>query len=371
MKLFCKNLYSHGLLSHLQMIEVQDGKIVKTEPYSHTDQLELDNVLPGFVDLHINGGEEHHFTHEPHVETLRDIEFSAQKNGVGYTLPTIITSSFENIFEGIESIKTYKNANKNTGVLGMHLEGPFLSVKKRGAHLEKYIQKPTDALLKELIQRGNEHISLLTIAPEYFTDFQLDMLLESDIKISFGHSDASFAVSKNGFQRGVNLVTHLFNAMSALGHREPGLTGAALMHSEVYTPLILDDVHVSKDVAKLAFDIKKEKLFLISDALFQNHKKQHFVWEEFNAKLVKGDYLIADGNLAGATISLADAVLNAVKWLEVPLEKAIQMATEIPAKALNTKRNIGKIEVGYEAKFAQFQADTNTFTMLDLTSMPA
>jgi N-acetylglucosamine-6-phosphate deacetylase len=366
MNIYCENVYSENKVLKNQCISVENETIVSIRPLLDGEKPSIKNICPALVDIHINGGEEFHFTKSPTLETLKDIEKSALKNGVAYTLPTLITCSLENIYTGIDAIKAYKKANPSSGILGMHLEGPFLSVKKRGAHLEKYLQKPTDDILKKIIEKAEGYISMITIAPELFSASQIQMLLDSGIKVSLGHSDASFKQASAAIKQGVNLVTHLFNAMSALGHREPGMVGASLIHDDMYTPIILDDVHVDKNIAKLAFEAKKGKLFLISDALFQNHKKQTFEWEEFDAELKNGMYLNREGNLAGATISQADGVRNAVKWLDVSLETAIYMGTELPAIAINESRKIGKIAVGYEAKLCTFEDDFENVSIFSI-----
>ncbi len=365
MKLNCQNVFSGGQVLKNQSITIENGIITAIDSLAEGEKSEIKNICPAFVDIHINGGEEHHFTANPTEVTLKDIETAALKNGVAHTLPTLITSSLENIDKGIEAIRSYKEKNPQTGILGMHLEGPFLDVKKRGAHLEKYLLQPTDEALDRIIKNGKGIIKMITIAPEHFSPSQIDKLLVSGIAVSLGHSNAGFEQSNAAFSQGVTLVTHLFNAMSALGHREPGLVGATLINNDVYAPIILDDVHVDKHVAKLAFEAKKGKLFLISDALFQNHKKKEFKWEEFDAELQNGNYINADGNLAGATISMVDAIQNAADWFDIPLEKAIYMATELPLLAIKEKRKIGKIAVGYEARlctFANNLEDINIFS---------
>lgn len=361
--LTCKTLYTGTQKLENQSLEISDGRIVKIETTTAHENFEHQNLAPALIDLHINGGEYSHFTHQPNHETLRDIEFSAKKNGVGYVLPTLITSSIENIFAGISAVKSYCKENPNTGILGMHLEGPFISIKKRGAHLEKYIQIPTDQILREIIDFGDGYLKMITIAPEHFTDYQLNMLIESGIKVSVGHSNATYERAQEAFGLGINLVTHLFNAMSPFNHREPGLAGAALSNDNVYTPIILDNVHVAIAAAQLAYKLKTGKLFLISDALFQNHKKQNFRWDEFDAFLKDGNYMNTDGNLAGATISIADAVKNATKWLNVDINQAIKMATDTPAKVINME--IGNIEIGSKAKFCSFNDEIENIKYIE------
>ena len=359
----CKNLYTGSEKLENQSLDIADGKITKIEPSGNLKKYDFENLAPTLIDLHINGGEELHFTHQPNAQTLKDIEFSAKKNGVGYVLPTLITSSVENIFEGLTAIKSYCTENPDSGVLGMHLEGPFISVKKRGAHLEKYIKIPTDDILREIIDHGGKYLKMITVAPENFTNKQLSILVESGVKVSIGHSNATFERAQEAFGLGINLVTHLFNAMSPFNHREPGLAGAALSNDTVFTPIILDDVHVAIAAAKLTHKLKEDKLFLISDALFQNHKKQNFKWDEFDASLKDGNYINSDGNLAGATISMADAVKNAVKWLKVDASEAIKMATKTPAKVISEE--IGQLKIGSRAKFCTFSNTLEDFKYLE------
>lgn len=358
MEIKVRKLITGGRTLENQQIHAQNGVIVSVSEYEGAD-FDYECVAPALVDIHINGGERFHFTANPTAEALRDIETSARKNGVGYVLPALITSSVENIFEAIAVTQHYIRSNPGTGILGLHLEGPFISKEKRGAHLSKYVRTPSSELLQEIIQRADGTVKMMTIAPEHFTDRQIGMLLESGIKVSLGHSNCTYERAVEAFNLGVDLVTHLFNAMSPFHHRNPGLTGAALATEKVYTPIIADGVHVDYAMVKLALTLKKDKLFFISDALFQNHIKRDFRWEEFDATLVDGEYINADGNLAGATISMADCVRNGVERLGLSLEQALEKSTEIPAAVLGLKA--GKIEAGYPAKFCCFDGNLTNF----------
>jgi len=362
MEITVKNLYSAGNRLEKQKIKIENGGIREISPYTG-NEYDYENLAPALVDVHINGGEQYHFTADPTAEALEDIEFSAQKNGVGYVLPALITSSPENIFGALETVKSYVEARPGTGIMGLHLEGPFISVKKRGAHLAKYIRTPDDGLLREIIDAGGPVLKMITIAPEHFSDSQIKMLLEAGVKVSLGHSDCSYARAMQAFDLGVNLVTHLFNAMSSFHHREPGLAGAALLAENVYTPIIPDGVHAHFEAARLAQKMKKDKLFFISDALFQNHRKESFQWEEFDARLINGDYINADGNLAGATISMADCVTNGVRILGLTPEEALYKSSGLPAKVLGF--TAGKAEPGYPARFVSFSDEFNDLKYLN------
>ena len=362
-------IHTANQIIHDNVIIIQNGIIqsVQKEVPENIETIDLkgNNISAGFIDIHINGGEQFYFSQYPTEESINDIYDSSLKYGTTEVLPCLITSSHENILKGIEAIKNYRE-KYNNGVLGMHLEGPFINPIKRGAHLAEYVRTPTNIELEEIIHYGKDVIKVMTIAPECFTDEQLDMLMESGFIISAGHSNMTYKQAQYYFSKGIQLVTHLYNAMTQFGHREPGLVGATFSNEDVYAPIILDGAHCDFAAAKLAYRLKKDKLILISDALFLSRKKQSFKWEGFEAKLVDGLYRNPEGNLAGATISMADAVRNAVLQLNVTVNEAIQMATTRPAKAINMQNKIGRIAAGFPARFVQFSDDLETIESLIL-----
>lgn len=314
------------------------------------------HLSAGLIDIQINGGEKFYFSQSPTEEAINDIYETSLKYGTTHTLPCLISSSNETILQGIDAIRSYKEKYKN-GVLGMHLEGPFLNPLKRGAHSAEQVRKPTNSELEEIIRYGKDVIKVITIAPECFTDDQLDMLLESGIVLSIGHTTITYAEAQYYFSKGINLVTHLFNAMTQFGHREPGLVGAIFENESVYAPIILDGAHCDYASARLAYKLKKDKFFLISDATFLGRKIQNFKWENFDAHLENGFYRNEEGNLAGATISMEEAVQNAYNHLDVSVDEAIKMATSQVATAIKMDMEIGKIRSGFPAHFVTFNDD--------------
>lgn len=356
-----------------QSIIIENGVIFSSEQKRvafHADAKTIDlkgkHISAGFVDTHINGGEKFYFTQNANEETIKDIYESSLKLGTTHVLPTLITSPLENILKGIEATRSFLEENPHSGVLGMHLEGPFLNLAKRGAHLAAYIRKPSNNELGEILKYGKGVIKLITIAAENFTSEQIDMLLESGIKISLGHSNATYKQAKQAYNQGITLCTHLYNAMTQMGHREPGVVGATFDSPEVYAPIILDGFHCDYAAARIAYKIKQDKLFLISDALFVGEKVKQFQWEEFDAYLENGQYRNSEGNLAGAAVSMADCVKNAVEKVGISLEEAIKMATIRPAKALGIDAEIGQIAKGFPAKFVVFDENLTNFTPLIL-----
>ncbi len=363
---FAGKVFTAGAMQENCLIGIEDGKVVSVTFLEDSSQapdeaVSFDNLAPGFIDIHINGGLEHHFTQNPTVETLWDMLSASRETGTPFILPTCVTSPWENIREVVASTRSFMNEFPDAGILGLHLEGPFINPKKRGAHIESFILNPADELLQFLKEEAQEVIMMLTLAPEFFTPDQLSDLSSSGIILSAGHSNATFAEARRAFGSGVNLCTHLFNAMSGFGHREPGLVGAVFESENVYAPIILDGIHCDYAAARIAYRQKGEKLLLISDALFLGRQKTRFQWGEFDATL-KGDrYINSEGNLAGGAISLPEAVVNAVREVGVPLAEAVEMVTLRPAAALGLQDKLGKVAAGYPAVFTVFSDDLASF----------
>ncbi|WP_304234245.1 N-acetylglucosamine-6-phosphate deacetylase [Jiulongibacter sediminis] len=358
----CRYLYDDGKVAENKEIICKDGKVIEVKDCEAPFDVEC--LSAAFFDTHINGGEEYYLTESNNAETIEDIFQSSVKTGTFYVLPTLITSSQENILKGIGVMKKYMDDHPESGVLGLHLEGPFLNPEKRGAHLAKYVRKPMEQEIDEILEAGKNVIQIWTIAPEQFTTEQIEKIKSAGVTISFGHSNATFEQAQTGFEQGVTLVTHLFNAMSGLHHRKPGLVGAAFANSDVWAPIIPDGKHVHFGAVKAAYKAKGEKLFIISDALFLGRKKLEFQWEEFDAKLVNGEYVNSEGNLAGSAISVGEAVKNMVEQVGVTLAEAIEMATLRPAKAVELDQKVGRIAKSYPAVFTVFDQSLENFEVL-------
>lgn len=358
----------HELLSNHYVV-VDDGVISgitsKIPPGYELINLRDMHLSAGFIDIQVNGGEKFFFSEKPSEESIGDVHASSLNYGTTHMLPCLISSPREHILSTIETVKNYRNKHNN-GVIGFHLEGPFINPVRRGAHVLQYIRKPDTGELREIIQHGKDVIKLMTIAPECFTDEQLEMLINSGIIVSAGHSDLTYQQAQHYFSMGIKIVTHLFNAMSQFGHREPGLVGAALENDNVYAPVIMDGGHCHYASARIAYAMKRDKFLLLSDAAFLGRKRKQFVWNEFDATLVDGYYRTRDGKLAGAAISQAEAIKNAVTELKVSLDEAVKMATIRVAAALNLSSCLGQIAKGYPATFAVFDNAMNEVKSLVL-----
>lgn len=320
------------------------------------------NIAPAFIDIQPNGGYSLYFSKEVSETALEDMYQASLDHGTGFIIPTLISSDPETILKAIEVIRRFKL--KQPGVLGMHLEGPFINVEKRGAHPAHIIRKPVDNELEKIIAAGKDVIKIMTIAPECFTEDQLQMLLDSDINISIGHSNINYDQAQYYFSKGIALVTHLYNAMTQMGHRECGLVGATFDNINVYAPVILDGGHCHYAAARVAYRQKGDKLILLSDAAFLGRRKQRFDWENLSIRLTDGFYRDGNGNLGGTAISMVDAVKNAVTYLQVPVQEAMEMATSRVAKAINMNDRIGHIKPGYAARLVLFDKKLEQFITL-------
>ena len=294
------NLFLADGIYKNKVLMLEDGFItaIADEPSAGIKIIDAggSNLAAGLIDIQLNGGEEFYFSEYINAGTLDDMQQACLKEGTTHFMPCLISSPKENILRAIELVKNY--AEKNKSVLGLHLEGPFLNPEKRGAHNPAYVRQPTDEELAEIIKYGKGVIKIITIAPDQFTEEQLSMLLDSGITISMGHTDLTYEEAQYYFEKGIHLVTHLFNAMSQFGHRTPGMVGAVLDNKNVYAPIILDGAHTHYAAARIAHNVKKEKLFLITDSSFLGRKKLIFDAPFLNAQLQDRFYRNKEGNLA-------------------------------------------------------------------------
>jgi len=363
-------IYAGDEVLHNKVIIVENGKILSIQNEMPQDAESIDlhgkNISAGLIDIQINGGYHAYFSRDIDEASLTDISNACHHFGTLYFLPALISSTQENILKAIDAIKNFQQKFPQAGVPGMHLEGPFFNPEKRGAHNKDIVRKPTDSELERIVAHGKDTIKVMTIAPEIFSDEQIKFLQENNIRLSVGHSNMSYEQAQYYFGKGIRLATHLYNAMSPFTHRAPGLTGATLENDDVYASIILDGHHCHYAAARMAYRLKRERLFLITDSTFPGRKTQHFEWDTFDATLQNGTYRNKEGNLAGAAISMVEAVRNAKTHLNIPLSEAIAMATSRVARAIGEEARIGFIKENYPARFFVFDDELNHYTSLIL-----
>ncbi|MGH2646387.1 MAG: N-acetylglucosamine-6-phosphate deacetylase, partial [Ginsengibacter sp.] len=261
------------------------------------------------------------------------------KGGTKYFLPTIATNANEIIRKGIDAMREYWNSD-GEGIPGLHIEGPWIHKIKRGAHIESYIHVPEIEEVKDLLDYGKGAIKMITLAPEVCSKEIIDLIKSYGIIISAGHSNASYNEA-TGFFTNIHLATHLFNAMSPLHHREPGLPTAVMLHPQIMASVVADGYHVDFAMIRLAKKLMGERLFLITDAVTET-KEGPYPHE------LSGDKYESNGILSGSALTMMKAVKNCVQKCDIPLGEALRMASLYPAKVLGIDNKTGKIEKGYK-----------------------
>lgn len=304
------------------------------------------SIAPAFIDLQVYGGNGKLFNNEPTAEAIQKTWESVQAGGASHFQITLSCSPLETMWRAMDACREYW-AGGGKGLLGLHLEGPYFNPDKRGAHPLKNIRTPNPAEVAELIERGKGVVRYLTFAPEKMDNASLDLLLQSGIALSLGHSNASFREAVRALDKGVGRVTHLFNAMSAFQSREPGLVGAAF-DRKPWTSIIADGIHCDFNSLKISKELLRDKLFLISDAVTES------LMGDYRFRFSGDRYVDEAGVLAGSALSMWQAVKNVVQYTGVPLEEALRMAGTYPAQVVGEGRRLGKIAPGYEAHFIVF-----------------
>ena len=318
--------------------------------------IELDGgmLVPGFVDLQVNGGGGVMLNDRQDVETIRTICAAHAPFGTTALLPTLITDTREITAATVEA--GAQAAREHVpGFLGLHLEGPHLSIARKGAHDPALIRPMDDADEAALIAAHKKVPHLLTtVAPESVTPERIARLAAAGIVVSLGHSDTTYASAAGAARAGASMVTHLFNAMSQIGNREPGLVGAAIDTGTLYAGLIADGIHVDPAAMRIALRGKSgpAKIFLVTDAMATiGTDMQSFT---LNGRLIKrenGSLRLEDGTLAGADLDMISAVRFVHDKIGVGLEEALRMASLYPAKAMGVDHRHGRLAKGSAANF--------------------
>jgi N-acetylglucosamine-6-phosphate deacetylase len=344
----------------LQKISVNPAGIIQAiAPMSSTrpeqvgvvQDVQGDWLSPGGVDVQINGALGLAFpdVRLAHVEQLHQIAEFLWEQGVDAFLPTLVTTSFENIHGALGAIATYQaQAQSSTNaaqVLGVHLEGPFLNPQKRGAHPEDYLRPLTLDQVKQVLGDHASTVRVMTLAPELDpTASVIPYLRKLGIIVSLGHSQATAVQAIHAFDQGATMVTHAFNAMPSLHHREPGLLGAALTYPGVMCGVIADGVHVAPGMLDVLIRIGRgdptqptipNHLFLVSDALAPlGLPDGRYPWDSREIEVTQGTARLLDGTLSGTTLPLLVGAQRLVEWQICSPEEAIALATIAPRQAM-------------------------------------
>ena len=323
-----------------------DARIVAMEGLS---------LVPGFVDLQVNGGGGVLLNEQRDVEGIRTICAAHARFGTTALLPTLITDTPDVTAEAIAAGLAARAAGV-PGFLGLHLEGPHLSVARKGAHDPALIRPMEEAdLERTAAARKGLEVLLTTLAPENATNEQISRLTAAGVTVSLGHSDSGYATATAAVQAGAHVVTHLFNAMSQLGNREPGMVGATLDLGHVSAGLIADGFHVHPAAIRAALRAKRGpgRIFLVTDAMSPiGTDMTRFFLNGREIFREGGRLTLADGTLAGADIDMASCVRYMRDSVGIELEEALRMASLYPAEAIGMTGRKGRLTHGHDADFA-------------------
>jgi N-acetylglucosamine-6-phosphate deacetylase len=328
------------------IILIGDGAILAVDAIpipKHAEVIDAKGayITPGFLDLQIYGSGGNLFSAYPTPVTLAQMDEDLLSKGTTGFLACVATNSPEIVTQAIAAAKEYRPHAK--GFLGLHLEGPYLNAKRKGAHVEAYIKKANLDEVKRLLEDADGVVRMMTIAAELQDDEVLDYLAQQDVVLSLGHSDATFSEATAAYTRGFQTTTHLFNAMPSIHHRAPNLPVAVLNHPSAMASIIADGRHVDFEMVNLSHRLMGNRLFLITDAVTACNigPYQH---------QLEGDkFVTPDGTLSGSNITMLQAVQNCVAHCGIALNNALKLASENPSRLMGLGNKLGNLNVGTTA----------------------
>lgn len=334
---------------------VEDGRISavandgKIPSGARSHDLNNGLLLPGFIDTQVNGGGGVLFGDDPSMETLRRIGAAHAHFGTTAFLPTLISGDFGLIRAAIAAVESAIEADV-PGVIGIHIEGPFLNRERKGIH-DAANFRPLDDEAVALVTSVKRGKTVVTLAPEQTTPETIAALVKAGVIVSAGHTDGTYAEIRAGLDAGITGFTHLFNAMSPLRAREPGAVGAALDDAESYCGIIVDGKHVDPATLRIALRCKRaDRLMLVTDAMPSVGAANKWFTLQGRTITVKDGVCVApDGTLAGSDLDMASAVRNAMAMLGLDLNTAVTMATRNPARFLGLDTQNGVVREGLQA----------------------
>lgn len=340
-----------------QALTIDAGKVVSydllTDDVSHLSG----TLVPGFIDVQVNGGGGALFNADPSLAVIHTITAAHAKFGTTACLPTLITDELKVMQQAATAMAEAVGQGLD-GVLGIHFEGPHLSIPKKGVHSANFIRRISDAELA-IFSRSDLGIKIVTLAPENVSVEVIKALIDANVKVCLGHSNADYSTVKQALAVGADGFTHLFNAMSAFTAREPGMVGAALECDNSWCGLIVDGHHVHTGAAKLALKCKPQgKIMLVTDAMPPVGLSDNSSFELFGQQVIRqGDRLNAStGELAGCVLDMAGAVSNAQTMLGLSFAEALRMASLYPAQYLGLN-DYGHLQLGARADMVLLGAE--------------
>ena len=333
-------------------VRIEDGRITSVERIENLKESPIycPILVPGFIDVHTHGIEGYD-TMDSDVEDFRTMAKAYLKHGVTAFLPTTVSYDRERILKVIDTVVdciSSGHVGASSKILGIHLEGPYLSLEKKGAQNPRYIRKIDEDEIKEFLKRARGYLKIITLAPEASPSKEtMDYLKREGVIISLGHTNSTYEEAMELIDMGATHATHTFNGMRGFGHREPGIVGAVLMDERVTCEMIADLVHLHPLTLKLIYELKgAEKTVAISDSISATGLEDG-EYELGGLKVIvkNGIARLENGALAGSTLTLDRALKNLVEAVGIPLKDALKMMTSTPARELKAE-GMGEIKVG-------------------------
>jgi N-acetylglucosamine-6-phosphate deacetylase len=355
-----KRLFDGQAFLDDQVLTIVDGQIMAIDQdISNSDITVNGLVAPGFIDLQVNGGGGALFNDSPSVDNLKTIMSAHAKFGTTAMMPTLITDKIEIMQQAAEAISQAISEGV-PGIVGIHFEGPHLSIDKKGTHCADYIRPISDAEWQVLSRQDLGQI-IVTLAPETVSSEDVSRMVKLGINVCLGHTNADYKTTQQAIDAGASGFTHLFNAMSPLQGREPGVVGAALLNNHTSCGLIVDGFHVDYASCKLAIQAKPQgKVFLVTDAMPPVGTDQtQFALYDRTVYVDNGKLTSTTGELAGSSLDMASAVKNTHQKLGIELGEAIRMASVYPAQYLYQNKTVirGELIPGKQADMVVLNDD--------------
>ena len=350
-----KKLFTGEVWLEEVVITLEQGLIknITKEGYDAANSIAV--VIPALIDLQIYGAANKLLSEFPEADTIEKIYQYCLAGGAAYFQPTIASQTNVVIKKAIDAVRAYKSKG-GKGCMGLHIEGPWINVEKKGAHLAEIIHSPSYEEVEAILQYGEGCIGMITLAPEVVDAKIIDLIQKNNIIVSAGHSNASYELATQFFNNGITVATHLFNAMSSLQHRAPGMVGALMNHPSACCSLVADGYHVDFAAIKIAKKIMGDRLFCITDAVTTTTKG-------FYQHSLVGDKYESKGVLSGSALTPLQSVKNLVEKVGIEWGEAIRMCSVYPAKIMHQNTIKGSIEIGGKADLALLSEDFNLIKM--------
>lgn len=342
-------LFTGSQWLHQHAMIVKEGSIEALVPFSDLNENDYEVkrftegfLAPAFIDIQIYGACGKLLAVHPTAEALQALVDYCTAGGAPLCVPTVATNSDAVFRQCINAVKEYWAAG-GKGVYGLHLEGPWINVEKRGAHVAQFIHAPALNEVKSLLEYGKDVIKIITLAPEVCSHEVIQYIQKANIIISAGHSNATYEEALKAFDAGITTATHLYNAMSPLQHRQPGLVGALFNHNRAMCSIIPDGHHVAYAAIAIAKKAMGERLFAITDAVTETTTGHYY-------HQLQGNKYVCNGTLSGSALTMHKAFKNLVQHAGIAVEEALRMCSLYPARALQQQGTYGTLQPGCSAQ---------------------